>query len=58
MTPEQKELFADEPVEHVKRDGVDYALLGTAHVSRTSAETVERLLDSGHYDAVAIELCS
>lgn len=58
MTPEQKELFADEPVEHVERDGVDYALLGTAHVSRTSAETVERLLDSGHYDAVAIELCS
>ncbi len=58
MTPEQRELFADEPVEHVERDGVDYALLGTAHVSRTSAEAVERLLDSGHYDAVAIELCN
>ncbi|AKS41881.1 TraB/GumN family protein [Wenzhouxiangella marina] len=57
MSPEHRELFADEPVEHVQRDGVDYALLGTAHVSRTSAEAVERLLDSGHYDAVAIELC-
>ncbi len=58
MTPEHKELFADEPVEHIQRDGVDYALLGTAHVSRTSAEAVQRLLESGHYDAVAIELCA
>jgi pheromone shutdown-related protein TraB len=58
MTPEHKDLFADEPVEHVQRDGVDYALLGTAHVSRTSAEAVQRLLESGHYDAVAIELCA
>ncbi len=32
-------------------------LLGTAHVSRQSAETVARLIDSGNYDAVAIELC-
>jgi pheromone shutdown-related protein TraB len=57
MTPEQQALFGDEPVRHVQRDGVDYALLGTAHVSRTSAEAVERLLASGHYDAVAVELC-
>ncbi len=32
-------------------------LLGTAHVSRASAETVRELLESGEYDAVAIELC-
>ncbi len=57
MTPEHQALFADEPVEHVQVDGVDFALLGTAHVSRTSAEAVRRLLESGHYDAVAIELC-
>ncbi|MEN1728171.1 MAG: TraB/GumN family protein [Pseudomonadota bacterium] len=57
MSTEHQELFGDEPVEHVHRDGVDYDLLGTAHVSRASAKTVERLLDSGHYDAVAIELC-
>jgi pheromone shutdown-related protein TraB len=57
MTPEHKALFADEPVEHVTINSVDYALLGTAHVSRTSAEAVQRLLESGHYDAVAIELC-
>lgn len=58
MTPEHLELFGNEPVQHVERDGVDYALLGTAHVSRTSAEAVQRLLESGHYDAVAIELCA
>lgn len=57
MRPKHSDLFADEPVEHVERDGVDYALLGTAHVSRTSAEAVQRLLESGHYDAVAVELC-
>lgn len=32
-------------------------LLGTAHVSRASAEQVRRLIDSGEYDAVAVELC-
>lgn len=32
-------------------------LLGTAHVSRSSAEQVARELDSGQYQAVAIELC-
>ncbi len=32
-------------------------LLGTAHVSRVSAEAVTREIDSGHYDEVAIELC-
>ena len=32
-------------------------LLGTAHVSRASAEAVAREIDSGHYDEVAIELC-
>jgi len=50
-------LFGDEPMRQVQRDGVEYTLLGTAHVSRTSAETVARLLESGQYDAVAIELC-
>lgn len=57
MTESHKHLFADEPVREVTRDGVQYTLLGTAHVSRTSAEAVRRLLDSGRYDAVAVELC-
>ncbi|MEJ2393670.1 MAG: TraB/GumN family protein [Candidatus Thiodiazotropha sp.] len=32
-------------------------LLGTAHVSRVSAEKVTSLLESGEFDAVAVELC-
>lgn len=32
-------------------------LLGTAHVSRASADAVAELLASGAYDAVAVELC-
>lgn len=32
-------------------------LLGTAHVSRASAEAVAAHLESGEYDAVAVELC-
>ena len=51
------EPAAEEPVRTVERDGVTYTLLGTAHVSRASAETVRRLLDTGDYDAVAVELC-
>ena len=58
MQSELNTLFADEPVRQLSVDGVEYTLLGTAHVSRTSAEAVERLLASGHYDAVAIELCA
>jgi len=57
MNDELRDLFAGEPVEHVHRNGVDFDLLGTAHVSKASAEAVERLLDSEQYDAVAIELC-
>jgi len=32
-------------------------LLGTAHVSRASAEQVKLMLESGEYDAIAVELC-
>lgn len=34
-----------------------YTLLGTAHVSQASVEEVIEEVDSGRYDAVAIELC-
>ena len=34
-----------------------YTLLGTAHVSRASADEVRELIRSGEFDAVAIELC-
>lgn len=45
-----------QPCVEIERDGVHYTLLGTAHVSRASVEAVEALLDSGQYDAVAVEL--
>ncbi|NNJ65891.1 MAG: TraB/GumN family protein [Xanthomonadales bacterium] len=46
-----------EPVIVTRAGDADITLLGTAHVSRSSAEKVESMLDSGRYDAVAVELC-
>jgi len=46
-----------QPIERVQRDNVEYVLLGTAHVSRSSMEAVETLLEYEHFDAVAVELC-
>lgn len=34
-----------------------FVILGTAHVSRASADEVRTEIESGQYDAVAIELC-
>lgn len=47
----------DQPIERVQRDGVEYVVLGTAHVSRSSMEAVEAILALEHFDAVAVELC-
>ncbi len=49
-------LAADQPVAVVEHGGVRFTLLGTAHVSRTSAEVVDAMAGSGAFDAVAIEL--
>ncbi|WP_426702987.1 TraB/GumN family protein [Rhodanobacter sp. Col0626] len=46
-----------QPIERVTRDGVEYVVLGTAHVSRSSVEAVDALLAHQHFDAVAVELC-
>jgi pheromone shutdown-related protein TraB len=46
-----------QPIEHVQRDGVEYVVLGTAHVSRSSMDAVGALLAHEHFDAVAVELC-
>ncbi|NND45098.1 MAG: TraB/GumN family protein [Xanthomonadales bacterium] len=48
---------AQQPTRELQRDGVQYTLLGTAHVSRTSAEVVAQMARSGDYDAIAVELC-
>ncbi|HXE76625.1 MAG TPA: TraB/GumN family protein, partial [Rhodanobacter sp.] len=47
-----------QPLERVHRDGVEYVILGTAHVSRSSVDAVEALLASEHFDAIAVELCA
>ncbi|MDE2309119.1 MAG: TraB/GumN family protein, partial [Xanthomonadaceae bacterium] len=46
-----------QPIERVRRDGVEYVLLGTAHVSRISVAAVDALLAHERFDAVAVELC-
>jgi pheromone shutdown-related protein TraB len=46
-----------QPIERVQRDGVEYVVLGTAHVSRSSMEAVDALLAHEQFDAVAVELC-
>lgn len=45
------------PLRRISRDDTTYTLLGTAHVSRASAEDVHTLLAGGGFDAVAVELC-
>ena len=50
------ELLAAQPIERLERDGTLYTLLGTAHVSKASADAVVALLKTETFDAVAIEL--
>lgn len=45
-----------QPIEVLKRGGVRYTVLGTAHVSKASADAVQELIQTGEFDAVAIEL--
>ncbi|MBN8261680.1 MAG: TraB/GumN family protein [Xanthomonadales bacterium] len=48
--------IAGQPVVELERDGIRYTLLGTAHVSKASIDAVMAAIDSGRYDAVAVEL--
>ncbi len=50
-------LIGDEPMQVVEHEGIRYHILGTAHVSQKSAEVVTSLIETGAFDAVAIELC-
>jgi pheromone shutdown-related protein TraB len=45
------------PICTVRVGDTEITLLGTAHVSRQSAEDVRVAVESGAYDAVAVELC-
>lgn len=53
----KKEHGSGEPIAVVTIGDSRLTLLGTAHVSRTSAEKVKEFLDTGEFDAVAVELC-
>jgi pheromone shutdown-related protein TraB len=53
----QENSLHEQPIRHISRDGVEYTLLGTAHVSRASAEAVKEMAGSGEFDAIAVELC-
>jgi pheromone shutdown-related protein TraB len=46
-----------QPITRVTRDGVEYTILGTAHVSRASVTAVRSLVATGDFDAIAVELC-
>ncbi|MBE2210158.1 MAG: TraB/GumN family protein [Xanthomonadaceae bacterium] len=48
--------WRSQPHADIERDGVHYTLLGTAHVSRASVDAVKSAIDSGQFDAVAVEL--
>ncbi|MDR2876595.1 MAG: TraB/GumN family protein [Chromatiales bacterium] len=60
ITPEAPAIPAaalSEPMLTIEHEGRRFTLLGTAHVSRVSADKVAELLAAGSYDAIAIELC-
>ena len=46
-----------QPLARVERDGVEYVLLGTAHVSPASVTAVRAVHARESFDAVAVELC-
>ncbi len=46
------------PCAQVTVGATEITLLGTAHVSRASAEQVGRLIEEGGFHAVAVELCA
>ncbi|WP_018141371.1 TraB/GumN family protein [Thioalkalivibrio sp. ALJ7] len=57
MNPAVQELIADEPHRVLQLGDTEVLVLGTAHVSRASADKVRALVDTGAFDNVAIELC-
>jgi pheromone shutdown-related protein TraB len=54
---EPQRTAAGQPMARISRDGIEYTLLGTAHVSRVSVDAVHALMETEKFDAVAVELC-
>ncbi len=57
LTPAQTPTATTEPRIDLTLGAWELTLLGTAHVSRASADQVAALIETGSYDAVAVELC-
>lgn len=55
--PSGEHNIQTEPLQTVKVNHCNITLLGTAHVSKASADKVQELIATGNYDAVAVELC-
>jgi len=53
----ETDTITNDPIIETKIDDTRVTLLGTAHVSRKSAETVQHMIESGGYDVIAVELC-
>lgn len=48
--------MAEENITRIEQDGKEFILIGTAHVSKTSAEQVKEVIAAENPDAVCIEL--
>ncbi|MEW5010433.1 MAG: TraB/GumN family protein [Cycloclasticus sp.] len=46
-----------QPIENIRINDCEITLLGTAHVSKASADAVKTLITENAYEAIAIELC-
>jgi pheromone shutdown-related protein TraB len=51
-------LKNNKDIHHISLDDKDIFLIGTAHVSKTSAETVKTFIGEEKPDSVCVELCS
>lgn len=50
-------MLNEQPIEQLTINDCQITLLGTAHVSKASADAVRDLITTNDYDGVAIELC-
>ncbi len=50
------QILEQQPHQIISQDGKNFVILGTAHVSQTSVDKVNELLDTNTFDTVAVEL--
>ncbi|RJR25966.1 MAG: TraB/GumN family protein [Desulfobacteraceae bacterium] len=57
MTEGNGDLIEDKTIHRLTHEGKEVILIGTAHVSRESADLVDRLIKDERPDTVCVELC-